>query len=84
MTGSTSTRATTELLEQDFAHFGYAPTLVMDNATTFTSQIYQAWCKTKGIIHLIGTPYHPATNGVAEHLVQIFKKSLRKSNLPLK
>ena len=76
-----STKATTEVLEQDFAHFVYPHTLVIDNATTFTSQEFQAWCKARGIIHLTGAPYHPATNGVAERLVQTFKKSLRKSRL---
>ena len=36
----------------------------------------------QGIIHLTEAPYHPSTNGVAEHLVQTFKKSLRKLKLP--
>ena len=39
--GSTSTKSTTELLKQGFAHFGYLHTLVTDNATTFTSQGFQ-------------------------------------------
>ena len=77
-------KVTTELLEQDFAHFGYPLTLVMDNATTFMSQEFQARCKARGIIHLTGVPYHPVTNGVAERLVQTFKKSLRKLKLPLR
>ena len=68
-----STRVTTELLEQDFAHFGYPHTLVTDNPTTFTSQELQALCKARGIIPLTGAPYHPATNGVVERLVQTFK-----------
>ena len=38
MTGSISTKAITELLDQDFAQFGYPHTLVTDNARTFTSQ----------------------------------------------
>ena len=82
-TGSTSTKATTEFVKQDFADFWYHPhTLVTDNATMFTSQEFQAWCKAQGILHLIGAPYHPATNGVAKRQVQTFQKSLRNLRLP--
>ena len=81
-TSSTSSKATIDLLEQDFAHFGYPHTLVTDNATSFTSEEFQEWCKSKGIIHLTGAPYHPATNGAAERLIQTFKKSMTKSTLP--
>ena len=83
-TSSTSTRATLDLLEEDFAHFGYPHTLVSDNATTFTSEEFQSWCKERGITHLTGAPYHPATNGAAERLVQTFKQALKKSSLPPK
>ena len=81
-TTSTSTRATLDLLEKDFAHFGYPHTLVTDNATTFTSDEFQQWCKERAITHLTGAPYHPATNGAAEQLVQTFKQALQKSSLP--
>ena len=83
-TTSTSTRATLDLLEEDFAHFGYPHTLVSDNATTFKSEEFQSWCRERGITHLTGAPYHPATNGAAERLVQTFKQALRKSSLPPK
>ena len=76
-TTSTSSRATLDLLEEDFAHFGYPHTLVSDNATTFMSEEFQSWCKERGITHLTGVPYHPATNGAAEHMVQTFKQVLR-------
>ncbi|KAL5517830.1 hypothetical protein EMCRGX_G003454 [Ephydatia muelleri] len=79
---STSSKATTELLEQDFAHFGYPHTIVTDNATSFVSVEFQAWCKERGITHLTGALYHPATNGAAERLVQTFKQALNKSSLP--
>ena len=79
-TSSTSAKATMDLLEQDFAHFGYPHTLVTDNAPTFHSEEFQAWCKDRGITHLSGAPYHPATNGAAERLVQSFKQSLKKSS----
>ena len=81
---STSSKSTTAILEQEFAHFGYPHTLVTDNATTFMSQEFQAWCKQRGIVHLTGAPYHPATNGAAERLIQSFKQALRKSSLPPK
>ena len=52
--------------------------------TTSMSQEFQAWCKQRGIVHLTGAPYHPATNGAAERLIQSFKQALRKSSLPPK
>ena len=83
-TSSTSTRATVDLLEEDFAHFGFPHTLVTDNAPTFTSEEFQHWYKERGIPHLTRAPYHPATNGAAERLVRTFKQALRKSSLPPK
>uniref|UniRef100_A0A5S6R4R8 Integrase catalytic domain-containing protein n=1 Tax=Trichuris muris TaxID=70415 RepID=A0A5S6R4R8_TRIMR len=76
--------ATVDLLEEDFAHFGYPHTLVTDNAPSFRSEEFEAWCRERGIVHLTGALYHPATNGAAERLVQSFKQSLRKSLLPPK
>ena len=81
-TASISSRKTIDLLEQDFAHFGYPDALVSDNAACFMSDEFQSWCANRGILHLSGAPYHPATNGAAERLIQTFKKSMRKSQLP--
>ena len=81
-TQSVTAKATIDLLEEDFAHFGYPHTLVTDNASAFLSEEFQCWCKERGIAHLTGAPYHPATNGSAERLVQTFKQALRKSSLP--
>lgn len=83
-TSSTSTKSTIQLLEEDFAHFGYPHAIVSDNATSFSSQEFKNWCHERGIAHLTGAPYHPATNGAAERLVQTFKQSLRKSTKPPK
>ncbi|XP_067945052.1 uncharacterized protein [Watersipora subatra] len=62
-TTSTSTKTTTELREQNFAHFGYPHTIVSDNATTFKSEEFQRCSRDHGIVHLTGAPYHSATNG---------------------
>ena len=81
-TQSTSIKATTELLEQDFAHFGYSFTIVRDNATSFNSNAFQSFCAESGIIRLTGAPYHHlVANGAAEQMVQSFKNSLKKSSL---
>ncbi len=73
-----------DLCEVDFVHFGYPHTLVTDNATTFLSDEFQVWCREWGIVHLTRALYHSSTNGTAEHLVQSFKQSLKKSFLPPK
>lgn len=83
-TSSTSTKATIQLLEEDFAHFGYPHAIVSDNATSFSSQEFKNWCNERGIVHLTGAPCHPATNGAAERLVQTFKRSLKRSKKPAK
>jgi transposase InsO family protein len=80
-TNSLSSKTTIELLREDFAHFGFPFTIVSDNATCFKSDEFQFFCKTNGITHLTGAPYHPATNGAAERLVQTFKQALRKLTL---
>ena len=46
--------------------------------------MFQQYCKERGIIHLSGAPYHPATNGAAERLIRTFKEALRKSSKPPK
>jgi len=77
-TQSVSAKSTIKLLQEDFAHFGFPHAVVTDCATTFKSDEFQEFCKESGIVHLTGAPYHPATNGAAERLVQTFKQALKK------
>ena len=79
---STSPKATTTLLEEDFAHFRYPHTIVSDNAATFSSAEFREWCQYRSIKHRTGVPYHPATNGAPERLVQSLQQSLKNSKLP--
>ena len=83
-TTSISTQTTINLLEDSFTHFRYPHTIVSDNATTFTSEVFQQYCKERGIVYLTSAPYHPATNGAAKRLIRIFKEALRKSSKPPK
>ena len=52
--------------------------------SSFLSQEFQAWRCERGITHLTGAPYHPATNGAAERLITMFKHGLVKSSFPPK
>jgi len=69
-----------DLLQQDFAHFGYPHTIVTNNAANYRSEELQVYCKERGIVH----PYRPATNRAAERLILTFKQALRKSSKPPK
>ena len=77
-TSSTSTKATTTmLLEKDFAHFGYPPTIVSDNGTTFSYAKLQEWCHYRGIKHhwnSISSSYQRGSGETCTILQTITKK----------
>ncbi|XP_054707489.1 uncharacterized protein K02A2.6-like [Uloborus diversus] len=70
---------TIEYLRVIFAHYGLPLTVVSDNGRSFTSYEFRQFLKMNGIKHSPSAPYHPATNGQAEKLVQGFKASLKSS-----
>ena len=49
-----------------------------DNGPQFTSAEFEAFMKNNGIRHIKSSPYHPASNGLAERAVQCFKESMKK------
>ena len=61
-----------------FATHGLPKTIVSDNAAYFTSAEFKTFVKENGIQHITVSPYHPASNGMAERAVQIIKTGLRK------
>ena len=78
MSSSTST-ATIAKLSQTFATHGLPYTLVSDNGTPFTSEEFQNFCRCNGMNHVRSSPYHPASNGLAERAVQTLKNTLKKT-----
>ena len=84
---STTTSKTIEVLRDLFARFGIPEQIVSDNGPQFVSEEFQAFIKSNGIRPITSAPYHPATNGLAERLVQTFKQALRamfQSSKPVK
>ncbi len=75
---TTSSTCTIQCLRRIFATFGLPEVLVSDNGPNFTSAEFSVFLQRNGITHKKSAPYHPATNGLAERAVQIFKKGMRK------
>ena len=77
LSAATST-VTIQHLRSMFATHGLPRSLVTDNGPQFTSAEFEAFMKNNGIRHIKSSPYHPASNGLAERAVQCFKESMKK------
>ena len=77
VSSSTST-STIGKLRQTFATHGLPCSIVSDNGTAFTSQEFKLFCDVNGIKHICSSPYHTASNGLAERAVQTVKTGLKK------
>ena len=75
--GATSA-ITIRKLHQSFASLGLPSCLVTDNGPAFSSSELAAYCQSNGIKHTRVSPYHPASNGLAEKAVQTVKSGICK------
>ena len=73
----TTAVSTIEALRNIFARNGLPRHLVSDNGPQFISDEFKHFMRSNGIRHSRTTPYHPASNGAAERLVQSVKQALR-------
>ena len=79
----TTSRETISCLQHLFAQFGLPISICSDNASCFTSDEFQCFMKNCGVKHITTAVGKPSTNGLAERMVQTFKKMLLKSTDPL-
>ena len=79
---STTSQATIRALRQFFATYGLPQQLVSDNGPQFSSVEFAAFLARNGVKHIRSSPYHPSTNGLAEHFVRTLKQAMKRSNLP--
>ena len=75
---SATTAATILRLRQTFSTHGLPCTIVSDNGSPFTSREFQQYCSMNGIKHIRSSPFHPASNGLAERAVQTIKGGHKK------
>lgn len=70
---------TIKKLQVLFSRFGLPQILVSDNAPQLTKSLeFERFCKQSGITHIPIPSYHPSSNGQAERVVGMFKKSMIK------
>ena len=58
-----------------FSKYGIPMQVVSDNGPQFCSAEFENFLKTNGVKHVRVVPYHTARNGLAERMVQSFKRS---------
>lgn len=76
---SPSAAATIECLRTAFATHGLPDTIVSDNGAAFTSDEFRNFLNRNGVRRILIPPYHPASNGAAERVVQVVKRNLKKT-----
>ena len=75
---STSSEASIEKLRMIFAIHGIPEHIISDNGTGFTSKEFKQFTESNGIKHAFTSPYHPASNGLAERTVETVKSGISK------
>ena len=73
MTKSSTLLMTIEKMRSTFATLGLPEQLVADNGPSFTSEEFQQFMRNNRVHHIMTSPYHPSSNGLAERAVQTFK-----------
>lgn len=76
---TTTSAKTIEAMRNLFAAYGLPKEVVTDNGPQFVSQEFESFLTKNGVKHIKSPAYHPASNGLAERLVQNLKKSLAKN-----
>ena len=76
----TTTAQTIAVLRDMFARNGLPKQVVSDNGPQFRAKEFKEFMARNGIQHVFTPPYHPASNGAAERLVQSVKQSLKASH----
>ncbi|KAM3961452.1 LOW QUALITY PROTEIN: uncharacterized protein ACR2FA_004568 [Aphomia sociella] len=80
---NTNSATVIKYLRMLFATHGLCEVLVSDNGTQLISEEMNTFLNANNIKHVTTAPYHPATNGLAERMVQTVKDKLRKmSDIP--
>ncbi len=81
VTSTSTSSATIDKLMDSISNHGLPRTIVSDNGSSFTSAEFHQFTHANGIQHITSSPYHPASNGLAERAVQTIKSGLKKMHV---
>ena len=79
MRQNTSASATIAILRELFSKYGLPVHCVSHNGPQFRSEEIGHFLKVNGVKHVRVAPYHAASNGLAERMVQSFKNHMKAS-----
>ena len=79
MPRNTSATATIAILRELFSKYGLPVHCVSDNGPQFRSEEFAHFLRMNGVKHVRVAPYHAASNGLAERMVQSFKNHMKIS-----
>lgn len=74
---STNADNTIKELRTIFSREGLPSIIVTDNGPQWTSSEFASFCKSNNINHVTTAAYRPQSNGLAERMVQSFKKTMK-------
>ena len=66
---TTTATKTVTVLRTIFSRMGIPNQIVTDNGPQFTATKFEEFCKNNGSNLTLTAPYHPSSNGKAEHFV---------------
>ena len=79
MRKNTSASATIAILRELFSKYRLPAHCVSDNSPQFRSEEFAHFLKVNGVKRARVAPYHAASNGLAERMVQSFKNHMKAS-----
>ena len=82
VTSGSTAAITIRKLRQTFAMIGLPNSIVSDNGPAFDRAEFRQFCSANGIKQTLVSPYHPASDGLAERAVQTVKCGLKKQSGP--
>ena len=78
---TTTASKTIDVLRQMFARNGVPREIISDNGSQFTSEQFQTFIRSNGILHKTSVPWHPASQGLVERFVQSFKMAIKSATI---